>query len=693
MATDASKGRSRGSERFMNRELSWLDFNARVLALAEDAKRLLLDRVRFAAIFSSNLDEFFQVRVAGLHAHIEAGLPSSFPDGLSAEEQCVGIRERVDELLARLYALFGDVLVPELEQQGISLCDAENLSREDREHLAEVFEQRIFPVLTPLSVDPGHPFPLISNLSLNLAVLTEDPENGARGFVRVKVPPALPRFLILPDQRRFVPVEQVIAMHLDRLFPGMRIAAHHPFRVTLNADIEIDQDDAEDLMAAVESGLHRRLRMNPAARLEIEAGMVDELRDLLVRELELDAEDVYNLPGPLDLSGLAALCALPRPDLKGPRWHPVTPRVLAALDDELPSGGFFDLLGRRDVLVHHPYDSFATSVERFLSEASRDPNVLAIKHTLYRTADRDNRILNALCRAARGGKEVVALVELKARFDEGANIELARLLEDAGAHVVYGLVGLKTHAKAALVVRQEEQGLRRYCHLGTGNYNASTAGLYDDLGLFTASPEIGRDVGTLFNYLTGAGRPARYEKLWVAPDGLRPALLERIEEETRHDDGRIVLKLNSLSDPGMIDALYAASQSGVEIDLIVRGICCLRPGVPGLSERIRVRSILGPFLEHSRVFRFGSDARGPRYWLGSADMMTRNLNRRVEAVFPIEDPGLRERIEELLRLCLADDRLAWSLGPDGTWERVPPSSGIDAQHRLCELAEARAHHP
>jgi len=679
--------RSMGPERFLNRELSWLEFNRRVLALAESPDLPLLERAKFAAIYSSNLDEFFQVRVGGLKAQVRAGYESPSPDGRTPLAQHAEIHARISDQLRSLAALVRKELLPSLAAAGLCFTRWSELTRADRTYLGKVFEQQIFPILTPLSVDPAHPFPAISSLSLNLAVVLEDPETQQQGFARVKVPPALPRFHFLPDEQRFVAIEEIIGAFLGELFSGMVIVAQYPFRVTRDADIELDEDEAEDLVAALETELRERLRVKEAARLEVDGAMSPAVRELLLRELELGPDDVYAIDGLLDLTSFWELHALPRPELKDDAWVPVTPPALRRMEDgDTP---IFPVLRETDVLVHHPYESFRTSVEAFIRQAADDPAVLAIKHTLYRMSGPANPVVQALCQAAQRGKEVVALVELKARFDEQANIERARVLEEAGCHVVYGIVGLKTHAKIAMVVRREPDGIRRYCHIGTGNYNPDTARQYEDLGLFTSSAQMGGDVANLFNYLTGSSRAPEYDRLWVAPHTLRGRLVEQIEEEARHADGQIAIKLNSLADPPMIDALYAASQAGVRIDLIVRGICCLRPGVPGLSENVRVRSILGRYLEHSRIYRFGSERRGCRYWIGSADLMTRNLNGRVEALVPIDDPALEARLEQILQLAFEDDTGAWELGPSGQWARVPTTSGASLQRRLQVLALAR----
>ncbi len=676
------------ADRYLNRELSWPDFNARVLSLADRPDVPLLERAKFLAIFSTNLDEFFQVRVAGLKDQEAAGLGGAVSlEGKSPGEQLAAIRARVEALLAHQSRIFLDEVVPLLGDAGIRLSNWDELDEEDTAHLISEFEQRIFPVLTPLAVDPGHPFPYISNLSLSLAVMVRDPDTGHRRFARVKVPDLLPRFVVLPDGERFVPLEQVISARLSSLFPGMDIESHHAFRVTRNADLTLEEEEADDLLAAVEVELRRR-RFGRAVRLEVPRGVDAEIVTLLRRELDLEDEDVYTTDAPLDLSGLWNVWRLARPDLKDPAWRSVPP--LHASNDEEPLDAFARIRAG-DVLVHHPYDSFTDSVAAFIRQAATDPAVLTIKQTLYRTSS-DSPIIAALIRAAELGKQVVALVELKARFDEQANVAWARALEQVGVHVVYGMVGLKTHTKTALVVRQEPEGIRRYCHVGTGNYNEQTARIYEDLGLLTCDPDIGADLTQLFNYLTGYGRQERFRKLLVAPGPLRPRLASLIAREADAGAaGRIVLKMNSLVDSDMIDALYAASNAGVEVDLIVRGICCLRPGVPGLSERIRVRSIVGRYLEHSRIFYFanGDGPEKPAYYIGSADLMPRNLDRRVEAVIPIEDPSLRDRLQELLDVNLADDVLSWRLLPDGSWRKVPTVVGVNTHETLQERARRR----
>lgn len=675
--------------RFLNREASWLAFNARVLALAENERVPLLDRCGFLGIFASNLDEFFQVRVAGLKDQVAAGVSGVTPDGRTAGQQLRSIAHEVRAQAAHAESVFHDVLVPELANVGVVFSSWEELDDDDRKHLVSEFEDRIFPVLTPLAVDPAHPFPYISNLSLNLAVRVHDQVTDELRFARVKVPQVLPRFVVLPDGERFVPLEQVIAAHLDRLFPGVEIESSCAFRVTRNADLTVEEEEADDLLAAVEVEVRRR-RFGRAVRLEIERAVSAQTLDLLVRELDVADDDVYEFAGPLDLRGLDSLRSLERPELVYKPFSPVTPR---AFNRDLESRDIWSVLRSTDVLVHHPYASFAASVEEFVRRAALDPAVLAIKVTLYRISG-DSPLVHSLIRAAEAGKQVVALVEVKARFDEATNIEWARRLERAGVHVVYGLVGLKTHAKTTLVVRDEPEGVRVYGHFGTGNYNARTARLYEDLGLFTADREIGADLTDLFNFLTGYGRPVDYRKLLVAPHHLRGELHRLIESEIAAGAGRghIRAKMNSLVDADMIDALYAASAAGVRVDLVVRGICCLRPGVAGLSENITVRSLVGRFLEHSRIYEFanGGDDGVPVVYLGSADLMPRNLDRRVEAMVPVVQPDLVERMREVIDVCLQDDDLAWELGPDGTWARVAATEGIDAQHVMLERAAERA---
>ena len=675
--------------RYLNRELSQLDFDDRVLAVAEDESLPLLERVRFLAILGESVDQFFQVRVAGLKEQMHAALPQTSPDGMTTGEQLRAIHQRASALLDRSTELFTRRIAPALEQQGVCIATVANLDDADREHLAAEFQARIFPVLTPLAVDPAHPFPYISHLSLNLAVMVRDPVRHNMRFARVKVPPLLPRYVPLPDGKRFIPLEQVIALHLDELFPGMEIVSQHPFRVTRDADLDLVDEEAADLLAAIQNELRRQQRKAQVVRLEVDAAMSQEVLGLLVRELELEPTDVYRVDGLLDLSSLWAIYALDRPDLKDEPWTPVTQRQLQGLGVE--SADIVAALQDGDILVHHPYDSFATSAEAFIDQAAQDPDVLAIKQTLYRTSGPVSPIVRALIRAAESGKQVVALVELKARGDEQANIAWAQALEQVGVHVVYGVVGLKTHAKVALVVRREGDGIRRYVHVGTGNYNPKTAQIYEDVGLLSADPDLGSDVAELFNFLTGYSRQRRFRRLLVAPVGLRSNIIRLIRREaTRQGGGRIILKINSLVDPEIVEALYAASQAGTEIDLIVRGLCSLRPGVPGLSDRIRVRSLVGRFLEHSRIFRFGTDGTTLDYYLGSSDLMPRNLDRRVEAMVPVLDRALQARLGQILEVELEDDVLAWALHADGSWSKVPMVNGVNAQQAFEQLAEARA---
>jgi polyphosphate kinase len=679
-----------GIERYENREVSWLAFNDRVLALAQNTSLPLLERCHFLAIFASNLDEFFQVRVAGLKDQVAAGVPGLTPDGRTAGQQLLAIRDGVGELANRAEGVFHEQLVPALADVGIVFSSWDELDDDDRKHLVEEFEQRIFPVLTPLAVDPAHPFPYISNLSLSLAVTVRDSVTGERRFARVKVPRLLPRFVVLPDGERFVPLEQVIAAHLDRLFPGVEIESSSAFRVTRNADLTLEEEEADDLLAAVEVEVRRR-RFGRAVRLELERSAPIETRELLQRELDLTDDDTYELAGPLDLQGLSTLRSLDRPELLYEPFNPVTHRMFRR--DAEGASDLWAALRSGDVLVHHPYVSYATSVEEMVRRAALDPAVLAIKITLYRISG-DSPLVHSLIRAAEAGKQVVALIEVKARFDEATNIEWARRLERAGVHVVYGVVGLKTHAKTTIVVRDEPDGVRVYGHIATGNYNSKTARVYEDYGLFTADREVGADLTDLFNFLTGLGRPVDYRRLLVAPHHLRRELHELIDREVAAGAGagRIRLKLNSLVDAEMIDALYAASAAGVQIDLVVRGICCLRAGVPGLSENIRVRSIVGRFLEHSRIYEFahGADDGGPAIYIGSADLMPRNLDRRVEALVPITAAEHVDELQRTFDLLLADDELAWTLEPDGSWTKVPLVDGLDAQYHMVELELERA---
>ncbi len=676
----------------LNRELSWLDFNARVLALAENERLPLLERARFLAICSQNLDEFFQVRVGGLKVQISAGEGAASASVIPPQSQLIEIRPRVEELVGRAAVAFEESIVPALANAEIAIVPFADLNAAEREYMGSVFADQIFPVLTPLAVDPAHPFPYISNLSLNLAVVIAADGDEPR-IARIKVPNSLPRFV--PTMRnlaatkgdgRFVKLEEVIAAHLDGLFPGMPILGTYLFRVTRNADIALE-DEAEDLLAAVEEVLRLR-RLSPhAVRLEIAPGMAPTVRDLLLDELEIEASDVYVVPGTLDLGSMWSMYNLRRPELKFDPWVPVTPPRLLPSEPDRPVD-FFKVLGNGDVLLHHPYDSFAKSVEAFIDQAARDPNVMAIKQTIYRTSGGESRIIKSLVRAAEAGKQVVVVVEVTARFDEAANIKWARALEQAGAHVVYGIVGLKTHAKLLLIVRREEGGLRRYTHASTGNYNPKTAELYEDIGLLSADPVLGNDVAEVFNYLTGYSKQSEYDKLLISPVGLRRRLNELIRAQSK-PGGEIVVKINHLTDPEMITALEAASQAGARVDLIVRGMCCLRPGEPGVSEGIRVRSVVGRFLEHSRVYRFGPPGSGAAYYIGSADLMTRNLDRRVESLVPVSDPVLQARLEDVLTVNLTHDAIAWTLRSDGSWHPISDDHGVPSQRRFQEIALAR----
>jgi len=672
--------------RFINRELSWLQFNERVLTMAEDASVPLLERVRFLAIFAGNLDEFFQVRVAGLCEQVAAGATGTNADYLTPAAQLRAIREIVETLTTRADEIFLRSIVPALRSQGLTLITLPETNRRERRYLARYFEEHIFPVLTPLAVDPAHPFPYISNLSLSLAVLLES-EVGRLQFARVKVPQILPRFVQLPGTMRFIALETLIASHLDRLFPGVRIIEHHMFRITRNADLDVESSDAEDLLLAIRSKLNRQ-RFGRAVRLEVSAGMTDVALRLLLEELSISESEVEVSTVPLGLAGLRQFADLDRSDLQ---WPPFQPQINSWLrpdgSDAKEAPNILSALRERDVLLHHPYDSFATSVQAFLEEAANDPKVLAIKIALYRTSGPGSPIVRALIDAAESGKQVVALIELKARFDEEANITWATELERAGVHVAYGVVGLKTHAKVALVVRAEEGGLRRYVHIGTGNYNEATARIYEDIGLMSADPALGSDLTDLFNVLTGYGEQTSYQRLIVAPASFRPRITELIQREAKRKNGHIMIKTNALVDPAIIALLYEASQSGTQVDLLVRGICCLRPGVPGLSENIRVRSIVGRYLEHSRIYRFGGSQRECDLLIGSGDLMPRNLDRRIEVLVPVTSADHKARLEEILQVEWADDLLAWELGADLRWRRVDPVVKLDShatlQSRSC----------
>ena len=690
---------------YFNRELSWLEFNDRVLHEALDSRTPLLERLKFLAIFSSNLDEFFMVRVAGLKQQLEAGVTSLTADGRTPGDQLDGINQRLLPMVKEQHEHFEQILRPLLAKQGIYLLDYMDLNSEQRTYLQNYFEEQIFPVLTPLAVDTSHPFPYISNLSLNLAVVVKDPDKGEEFFARVKVPKVLPRFVTLPEPLRErqkgkpalwmgVPLEQVIAHNLEFLFPGMNIQEYHPFRITRNADLAVEEDEADDLLLAIEEGLRKRRLGGSTVRMEIHATVPENLRETLMREMGLEDSDVYEIDGLLGLGDLMSFMGLPLTELKDTPWTPVMPVELRSLSREDEGEDFFSIIRQRDLFVHHPYHSFSGTVQRFITQAADDPDVLAIKMTLYRTSG-DSPIVNALIKAAENGKQVAVLVELKARFDEENNILWARKLEQAGVHVVYGIIKLKTHTKIVLVVRQEEKQIRRYVHIGTGNYNPKTARIYTDLGLLSCREDLGADLTDLFNFLTGYSRQRSYRKLLVAPVNLRDRMTTMIQREIEHcrqgNTGRIVAKMNSLVDPKIIATLYEASQAGVQIDLIVRGICCLRPGVVGVSDNIRVISIVGRFLEHSRIYYFYNQG-DEEVYIGSADWMRRNLDRRVEAVTPIEDPEIIKDLQEILAIMMADNRQAWELQPDGRYVQRQPEDAKEqcAQKIFMEMAKDSA---
>src|SRR5579884_752382 len=690
--------------RFLDRESSWLQFNSRVLELAEDKEVPLLERAKFAAIFANNLDEFFMVRVAGLKRRIATGAAGSTASGFTHREVLQRIWAETRVLMTKHAQIFQEQLRPELVQQGIEILRWGDLDATQQEQRYALFRERIFPVLTPLAVDPAHPFPYISGLSLNLAVLVRNPVTGNEHFARVKVPPLLPRFVEVSDGR-FMPLEELIAVHLPHLFNGMEVLGHHTFRVTRNEDVEVEGDESQSLLETLERELVRR-RFGPPVRLEVEETIDPTVLELLVRELGVNDNEVFRLPAPLDLTGLFTIADEDRPELKFPPFATALHRDLA--DYETNSAiDVFAAMRQRDILLHHPYDSFTTSVQAFLEQAADDPDVRAIKMTLYRTSG-DSPIVDALIDAAEAGKEVLVLVEIKARFDEHANIVWARKLEQAGCHVVYGLMGLKAHCKAALVIRLEGNRLRRYAHIGTGNYNPKTARQYEDLGLLTADPQVGEDLTHLFNRLSGYSRTISYRRLLTAPNGLREALIERIDREREKmaagrrgaaKSARIRMKMNSLVDEAIIDALYEASQAGVKIDVVVRGMCALRPGVPGLSENIRVRSVLGRFLEHSRIFVFGQEAPAspagrvvgepPEVWIGSADMMHRNLDRRVEALVQLTDPAHRRELSRMIDTVFEEDAACWELGPLGDWTRRVPPDGLPLRDIQESFIESR----
>lgn len=680
---------------YFNRELSWLEFNNRVLSEGIDERNPLLERLKFLAIFSDNLDEFFMVRVAGLKQQVEAGVNKLSFDGRNPSQQLTDIYARLKELVQTQDQQFQHTLKPCLADKDIYLVDYLDLNREQREYLQDFYQDYIFPVLTPLAVDPSHPFPHISNLSLNLAVVIREPGNDEQErFARVKVPRNFSRFVTLPEELCYypdqekaawvgVPIEQVISHNLDTLFPEMDIQECYAFRVTRNASLSVEEDEADDLMLAIEEQLHKRRFSGSTVRLEIHHSMPEDVREMLIKELELEESDVYEVEGLLGLNSLFSFLGLPMDHLKDQPWKPVTPAWLDhAGGGDFENVDFFRLIRHGDRLLHHPYHSFASTVQAFITQASHDPSVLAIKMTLYRTSG-DSPIIKALIDAAQNGKQVAVLVELKARFDEENNINWARTLEQKGVHVVYGLAGLKTHTKVVLVVREEKKKIRRYVHIGTGNYNPKTASLYTDLGLLSCRDDLGADLTDLFNFLTGYSRQAAFRKLLIAPVTLRQRMVEMIEREMEHvrqgGSGRIVAKMNSLVDLEMIKTLYRASQAGVKIDLIIRGICSLRPGVPGLSENICVISVIGRFLEHSRIFYFQNGGQEEMY-IGSADWMTRNLSRRVEAIAPIEDPKLIGELNEILGVMLSDNRLSWELQSDGRYLQKQPSTDERAEN-------------
>jgi polyphosphate kinase len=674
------------ADRFLERELSWLDFNQRVLELAEDESMPLLERVNFLSIFASNLDEFFMVRVASLKRRIATGIAVPSASGLSPQDVLHQIAERTKQLQTRHADLFATTISDQLAQHGIEIVHWSTLSPSEQQELHEYFSAQVFPVLTPLAVDPAHPFPYISGLSLNLAVVLRNPRNQAEHFARVKVPPLLPRFVKVPGETaRYVPLEDVIGEFLGELFQGMEVLQHHTFRVTRNEDLEVDEDEGENLLVQLEKELLRR-KFGPPVRLEVAEDIDPQVLSLLQRELDIDEHDVYHLPEPLDLKSLSDFAFLPIPELHFEPHQITTNRYLEADEDE--AADIFASLREREVLVHHPYESFATSVQAFLEQAAADPQVLAIKQTLYRTSG-DSPIVDALIDAAAAGKQVLALVEIKARFDEQNNIGWARKLESAGVHVVYGLVGLKTHCKLSLVIRQEGSQLRRYVHIGTGNYNPKTARFYEDLGLLTSRPEVGEDLTNLFNQLSGYAMEPQYKSILTSPGGIRDGLTERIRRETEHHlagkPARIRFKMNSLVDEKIIDELYLASSQGVPIDILVRGMCALKPGVTGLSESITVHSVLGRYLEHSRIFYF-ENAGDPEVYIGSADMMHRNLDRRVETMVRLTQSDHIRELQELLNLGMGDQVARWELRSSGEWLRQRVSASgeklVDMQDEL-----------
>ncbi len=700
------------SQYFFNRELSWLEFNRRVLHEALDRRTPLLEKLKFTSIFSSNLDEYFMVRVAVLKEQVQAQVTKRTPDGRTPQEQLDAIAQILRPMVIQQHEYFENVLRKEMAEQGIHLLNYTDITLEQRAYLQNLFQQQIFPVLTPLAVDPSHPFPLIANLSLNLAVVVTDPVSKKEKFARVKVPDILPRFIELPHDAQAeddkpnhwmgVPIEQVVAHNLEALFPGMIVNEYHLFRLTRKADLAVAEEEADDLLLAIQQELRGRQFRGCGVRLEIQKSMPQSMRQMLFPELELTEGDIYEIDGLLSLKDLMSFMALPLPELKDPPWTPVIPTRLRAFNQsssveksEKAEGreNIFSVIQQHDLLVHHPYESFSASVEQFIAQAARDAHVLAIKMTLYRSSG-DSQIFHSLMAAAESGKQVVVLVELKARFDEENNITWAQRLEKSGVHVVYGLVGLKTHTKIALVVRREGEKISRYVHIGTGNYNPKTAKLYTDLGLFSCRKDLGADLTDLFNYLTGYAHQHSYRKLLVSPISMRDRMIELIRREIEHcqngKPGRIIAKMNALVDPQIITTLYAASAAGVQIDLIVRGTCCLRPGLPEISENIRVISIIGRFLEHSRIFHFSNNGQDEVY-IGSADWMPRNLDRRVEAVTPIEDPKISQTLQDILEIMLADNRQAWELQSDGSYlQRHPRKNEPErsSQNILMEILQS-----
>jgi polyphosphate kinase len=676
------------SSLFLNRELSWLEFNGRVLHEAEDERTPLLERLKFLSIFSTNLDEFYMVRIAALRRQVAAGVQQPTPDGLTPQAALDAIDERIREQLERRRVCLHEVLLPKLDAAGVKIIGIDDVTPDERTALDAYFESEVFPVLTPLAVDPGHPFPYISNLSLSLAVQVHDDAGRGEHFARVKVPRSLPRWVPIKRQHHFVALEDLIGSHLGQLFPGMRVLGWHMFRITRHSDLDVPaQDESEDLLATIEEQIFQR-RFGEVVRLEVETGMPQQIQALLLDELRdtsdptvlpLTERDICDADPWLELGDLMSLASLEIHELRDAPFGPVTPPEVREVDRSI-----FDIIRERDLLVHHPFESFGSTVEKFFNTAAEDPNVLAIKLTLYRTSG-DTAIVRALTEAAQAGKQVAVLVELQARFDEINNINWARTLESYGVHVAYGLPGLKTHAKTALVVRREADGIRRYVHIGTGNYNSRTARLYTDFGLLTCHPDIGADVSEVFNLLTGFSRQREYRRLFVAPATLKDRFLSLIHREADHAragrPGRIFAKMNALQSPEIINALYDASNEGVEIDLVVRGICCLRPGVPGLSERIRVVSVIGRFLEHSRLYYFhnGGDE---EFFIGSADWMPRNLERRVEVVAPIVDRALHHRLASLMKVYMTDTRQGWDLQQDGSYTQRTPLADEPGSHQL-----------